>query len=129
MSTPTDVQSAEHAARRLLDARRDEKIVSVRELALARQAKVDAAAAADAADRADAAAWATALKHGWTEADLREVGFDAPTRRTPGRPRRMSPGRKRSDLVDQVPAQAADAAAAGNGAVGSGGDTEGHPSA
>lgn len=106
--------------------------MSVRELALARQAKVDAAAAADAADRADAAAWATALKHGWTEADLREVGFDAPTRRTPGRPRRatprMAPGRKRSDLLGQEPEPAADAAAAGNGAVGDGETVEDHPS-
>lgn len=90
MPTPTDVQSAEQAARRLLDARRDEKIMSIRALATARQAKNDTLAAAEQAERADTAAWATALKQGWSEADLREVGYDAPTRRTPGRPRRRA---------------------------------------
>jgi len=64
--------------------------VSIRELATARQARNDALAAAEEAERADAAAWATALKQGWTEADLREVGYDAPARRAPGRPRRRA---------------------------------------
>ena len=87
--------------------------MSVRELALARQAKIDAAAAADEADRADAAAWATALKNGWTEADLREVGFDAPARRSPGRPRRRAT-RQREDLLG---AARSDASGAESGAT------------
>lgn len=91
MPTPTDVHAAEQAARQLLDARRDEKIVSIRELALARQASADAQAAADAAARADAAAWATALRNGWTEADLKAVGYDPPSKRSPGRPARRKP--------------------------------------
>ena len=101
MPTPTDVQSAEQAARRLLDTRRDEKIVSIRELAVARQAKLDAAAAADEADRADAASWAKALRNGWTEADLREVGYEPPTRRAPGRPRRRAASAPRAQTVVQ----------------------------
>ena len=88
--------------------------MSVRELALARQAKLDAAAAADEAERADAAAWAKALKNGWSEADLREVGFDAPSRRSPGRPRRR-PTRQREDLLG---AAGSDAAAGDTGATG-----------
>ena len=101
MPTPATVQSAEQAARRLLDARRDEKIVSIRELAVARQAKLDAAAAADQADRADAASWAKALRNGWTEADLREVGYEPPTRRAPGRPRRRAASAPRAQTVVQ----------------------------
>jgi len=99
MPTPADVQSAEQAARRLLDARRDEKIVSIRELAVARQAKLDAGAAADEADRADAASWAKAIRNGWTEADLREVGYEPPTRRAPGRPRRRTASAPRAPTV------------------------------
>jgi hypothetical protein len=117
MPTPTDVQSAEQAARRLLDTRRDEKIVSIRELAVARQAKLDAAAAADEADRADAASWAKALRNGWTETDLREVGYEPPTRRAPGRPRRRAASAPRAQTAVQDDASHDSPTAAATGGI------------
>ncbi len=69
-------------ARRLLDPR----LETIKELATTRAACNDARAAAEKAETADARAYAAAIKAGWTEADLRSVGFDAPRKRLPGRP-------------------------------------------
>ena len=79
-----DPDTAEKTARTLLDAR----ITAVRELAARRADLTRARDAVTAAERADTAAWSAAEKAGWTEADLRQVGFTAPGRRTPGRPRK-----------------------------------------
>ncbi len=78
-----DPDTAEKTARQLLDTR----ITAVRELAARRADLTHARDAVTAAERADTAAWANAEKAGWTEADLRQVGFTAPSRRPPGRPR------------------------------------------
>ena len=66
-------------------------------------------------ERVDAAAWATALKHGWSEADLRQVGYDAPTRRAPGRPRRRAAATGRATSATNGARPVGDAAAAGAG--------------
>jgi len=59
-----DPDTAEETARQLLDTRDN----------------------VTAAERADTAAWANAEKAGWTETDLRQVGFTAPSRRPRTRP-------------------------------------------
>jgi hypothetical protein len=71
------VAAAEVAARKVLDHR----VAAVRTLAetravlgLARQALADA-------EKADTATWAATLRAGWTDTDLRKVGFEPPTRR------------------------------------------------
>jgi len=78
-----DPDTAEETARQLLDAR----IAALRELAARRADLTHARDNVTTAERADTAAWANAEKAGWTEPDLRQVGFTAPTRRPPGRPR------------------------------------------
>ncbi len=80
----TDPDTAEKTARQLLDTR----ITAVRELAARRADLTHARDNVTAAERADTTAWANAEKAGWTETDLRQVGFTAPTRRAPGRPRK-----------------------------------------
>jgi len=85
--TVIDPDTAERAARELLDAR----VTAVRELAARRADLTRARDALTAAERADAAAWSAAERAGWTEADLRRVGFEPPTTRAPGRPRRARP--------------------------------------
>ncbi len=72
-----DPDTAEKTARQLLDTR----ITAVRELA-ARRADLTTA------ERADTAACAAAEKAGWTETELRQVGFTTPSRRPPARPRK-----------------------------------------
>ena len=83
---PTDLgpDEAVERARQLLDPR----FGSIRSLADRRAALADARRVIDEAEVADAQAYAEALRAGWSEADLKAVGFDAPERRLPGRPRR-----------------------------------------
>lgn len=71
-------------ARQLLDPR----FGSIRNLADRRAALTEARRVLNDAEVADAQAYAEALRAGWSEADLKAVGFDAPERRLPGRPRR-----------------------------------------
>jgi len=82
--TVLDPDAAERAARELLDTR----VTAVRELATRRAELTRARDAVITAERADAAAWAAAERSGWTETDLRRVGFEPPATRAPGRPRR-----------------------------------------
>jgi len=77
------VAAAEAAARRVLDSR----VTAVRALAETRAALTRARAALTEAEKADTATWAATLRAGWSDADLRRVGFEPPTRRGPGRPR------------------------------------------
>jgi len=77
------VAAAEAAARKVLDSR----IAAVRTLAETRAALTRARAALTEAEKADTATWAATLRAGWSDADLRRVGFEPPTRRGPGRPR------------------------------------------
>jgi len=83
MATNLNANRVETAARELLDSR----IQAVRSLATARQAREDKRAELDQAERADAAAYTAAQRAGWTTDELRRVGLDQPTRRSPGRPR------------------------------------------
>jgi len=105
MPTPVDHQAVEQRARALLE----DRIVAVRTLATARQHQLDTHARVreelDSADRADAAAYAAALRAGWTDDELKNVGFDAPTRKTPGRPRRTRTTAQRAQR--SLPADAA----------------------
>lgn len=82
--TVLDPDTAECAARELLDTR----VTAVRELAARRADLTRAREAVVTAERADAAAWSAAERSGWTETDLRRVGFEPPATRAPGRPRR-----------------------------------------
>ncbi|SDY98361.1 hypothetical protein SAMN05661080_05197 [Modestobacter sp. DSM 44400] len=86
---PADLgaDKAVERARRLLDPRFD----SIRTLADCRAALTDARRALEQAETADAQAYAAATRAGWSQADLKAVGFDAPTRRLPGRPRTSRP--------------------------------------
>lgn len=79
-----DPDTTEKTARQLLDTR----ITAVRELAARRADLTHARDNVTTAERADTAAWAAAEKAGWTETELRQVGFTAPGRRPPARPRK-----------------------------------------
>ena len=86
MATPPNPDAAADAARRVLDTRID----VVRELATNR-AMVDRIRHELAeAEQADAASFAECTRAGWTEAELKRIGFDPPKRRAPGRPRRIA---------------------------------------
>jgi hypothetical protein len=74
------VESAVRLAEELLSARVD----TVRRLAAASKAEEEAV-------QVRAAAWAAALRAGWSEAELSRMKFSAPVRRGPGRPRRVKP--------------------------------------
>lgn len=80
----TDIDQAERLARELLDSR----VAAVRALAEARAATDQKRAALADAEREDAAAWAAAERAGWSTAELKKVGFDPPSTRSPGRPRK-----------------------------------------
>jgi hypothetical protein len=84
MTADLSTEQVETAARALLDSR----IQAVRELATTRQTRNDKREELAAAERADTAAYAAALRAGWTTDELRKVGLDEPERRAPGRPRR-----------------------------------------
>lgn len=77
------VAAAETAGRKVLDSR----IAAIRALAETRAALTRARAALTEAEKADTAIWAATLRAGWSDAELRRVGFEPPTRRGPGRPR------------------------------------------
>ncbi len=71
------------AARALLDGR----LPAVRELAAARRADVAAAAAAEAAAKTYSQARLAAIAKGWTEEELRKLGYPEPdVKRGSGRP-------------------------------------------
>lgn len=84
MTTPTvDTDRIEAAARALLGS----KVTAVRTLAEARQQREERRAALAESEREDASAYAAALRAGWTADELKRVGLDASSKRTPGRPR------------------------------------------
>ena len=83
MATPPTPDTVEDAARALLD----ERMHAVRDLAGTRTALSTHRASLTDLERADAAAYAAATRAGWSTDELKRLGFDAPTRRPPGRPR------------------------------------------
>lgn len=74
----------ESAARALLDERMD----SIRALTHTHQQVLDHRAALSEAERAHATAHAHALRGGWTQEELKKLGFAETVRKAPGRPRR-----------------------------------------
>src|SRR6478735_5567920 len=76
MSNSIDIEQIERDARRVVEA----KVTTVRKLAQARQTRIAAAAAYDAAEAADLAAYNAAVEHGWTSAELRQLGLDEPAK-------------------------------------------------
>lgn len=76
MSISIDVEQIERDARRVVEA----KVTTVRKLAQARQTRIAAAAAYDSAEAADLAAYNAAVEHGWTAAELRQLGLDEPSK-------------------------------------------------
>jgi hypothetical protein len=106
MPKPVDIQAIERAARAKLDTR----VEAVKTLAKARQNKLDKQAAATAAEREDTTAWMAAIRQGWAEDELKDLGFDAP-KKTPARARRRraatngsAPEQARADALDSQPA-------------------------
>src|SRR4051812_2069179 len=76
MTKMLDIEQIELDARRVVDA----KVATVRRLAQARQARFNAAAALDAAEISDVEAYNAALGHGWSDAELRQLGLDEPSK-------------------------------------------------
>lgn len=112
MTTTLDTDRIAAAARALLD----DKVTAVRTLAEARQKRENAKSALTDAERGDAAAYAAALKAGWTADELKRVGLDAPTRRTPGRPRNARRSTATSTSTTPTPASASASASDGSAA-------------
>jgi len=116
MATDMDVSGAERAARALLDSR----IEAIRTLAAARQASRDALAelhaAAESAERDDATAYRAAVRAGWTEAELRKVGLDAPAQGASGRARRRRASAPTSTASEVAPVETATPVDAGSDA-------------
>jgi hypothetical protein len=79
MDRAVNLDAVEDSARQLLNAR----IRAVRELAVA-QGDVDhARAALAAAEGAHGSSYAAATRAGWTDAELKQMGFAPPRRRHP----------------------------------------------
>lgn len=104
MATTLDLETAERQARELLDSR----IVSVRELVIARQRLAELRDQVDAAERDDVRLYSAAVSAGWSTDELRKLGLAEPEKKA--RARRRTSGR-RSD------APAENTTAAGSGAA------------
>jgi len=77
----------------------DERVGAVTALADATRERAAKQAEAAEAEQREVAAWAGALRQGWTENDLKEMGLVAPGRKAAARARTRRPGRQRSDLL------------------------------
>ena len=103
MSTHLDPQVIEQRVRALLDNR----IAAVRKLGPAHQATLDKREELEAAEREEAAVYAEALRAGWSPDELKQVGFEQPGKRAPGRPRRARTSAQRSRTATPDAAAAA----------------------
>jgi hypothetical protein len=95
MPDALDTQAVEHTARQLLDAR----ITAVRELAKAQVAVDHVRESLGEAEANHATVYTTATRAGWSDAELKQMGLRAPTRRAPGRPRRPRSGGTRASVT------------------------------
>jgi hypothetical protein len=88
-----DIQEIEAAATRKLEADRNARITAVKDYA--ESAKLVASLRDDLrdAETQHLAAQRAALRIGWTEADLKGFGIEAPTKSVGGRPRKARPAR------------------------------------
>jgi len=112
MPKHVDLQAIERAARAKLDTR----IEAIKTLAKARQNKLDKQAQATAAEREDTTAWMAAIRQGWAADELKDLGFDPPTKKTPGRTRRRrttTTTTTNGSAPEQAPAHARDPQPAG----------------
>lgn len=90
----TDPDAIARAADERLARERQQQVDVVRALAAAEQVRTDAAARLKDADSEHAKAWRTALRSGWDERALSDLGLTAPNKRTPGRPRSAKPAQQ-----------------------------------
>jgi hypothetical protein len=65
----------------------EERVGAVTAVADATRERIAKQAEAAQAERREAAAWADAVRRGWTESELKGMGLVAPGRKSPGRPR------------------------------------------
>lgn len=86
-----DLNELEEAAARRLDAERTAKIESITGLAAAAQKVTHARAELQAAESAHTAAYAKAIRLGWTDGDLKDFNIDQPLKKPAGRPRSAKP--------------------------------------
>lgn len=118
MSNTLSVEKAVERARRL----QDDRITAVRDVATARQNVINVRAETDreladlqakiaerisTAEREDAQTYRAALKAGWTEKELREIGFAEPDKK-----RRTRRGRATSNGANGTNTGVSDAASA-----------------
>lgn len=82
-----NLNELEEAAARRLDAERTAKIESITGLAAAARKVADTRTELSAAESAHTAAYAKAIRLGWTDADLKDFNIDQPLKKPAGRPR------------------------------------------
>lgn len=85
-----DIDNITATAAAKLDATRDAKVGAVRDLAGSGVALQEATALLASAENDYARNYATALRHEWTEKDLKDFGFDPSARKAGGRPRKTA---------------------------------------
>lgn len=86
-----NLNELEEAAARRLDAERTAKIESITGLAAAARKVADTRTKLSAAESEHTAAYAKAIRLGWTDADLKEFDIDQPAKKPAGRPRTAKP--------------------------------------
>lgn len=80
-------------SQKILDAARalqEQKLAAVQKLVTSRGYIADVREQLAAAERQDATAYQEAVRAGWSEAELKQVGIVPPVRQAPGRPRRRT---------------------------------------
>lgn len=102
MTDNIDPQTITAQARELLEQRNAKRIATVQQLAQARAKRDEQRVATATAEAEDAAAYAAAVKGGWTADDLASMGLEDPDRKPGARPRRTR--RSRSAAAPASPA-------------------------
>ena len=82
-----NIEQIEASARAELDAARDAKVQSIRELAEASQKVTDLRTELADAERAQARSYQNALRADWDDKTIKKLGITVPEKRGGGRPR------------------------------------------
>lgn len=90
----TDPDAIARAADERLARDRQQQVEVVRSLAAAEQARTEAATRLKDAETEHAKQWRAALRSGWEERALTDLGLSAPSKRAPGRPRSSKPAQQ-----------------------------------
>jgi hypothetical protein len=100
-----DIQQIEDAANHRLEQDRNARIAAVRDYAHAAKRVADARAELAAAEDDHLAKLRAALRHGWTETDLKGFGIEAPSKKLGGRPRkaRTAPRQRTAEATAESP--------------------------